>query len=128
MNVEELSHVVDTVVDNHPAVSLAAVLCNLRHGVEATFTHDIVRNNGLSDSCRRLGAFNNTDTVQLSVGLDDVRVVNHRELLAGILATVKHKRLRAARVIFHELGHIVNLAVHNQPAVLRAAVLRNLRQ
>ena len=57
---------------------------------------------------------------------DDLRVVEHVELLRRIAAGVEHDRLLAAGVVGHEARHVEHLAVDDHPAVVLLVVLGNL--
>ena len=98
-----------TITDNDPAVILAAVLRHVVRAVVAGGRCAVHRG-----CCRRrwrgclggrrqrnrgrLRSLQHADAVQLAVRLDDVRVVDHRELLRRIFPRVQRQRLRAAEV------------------------------
>ena len=61
-----------------------------------------------------------------AVLLDDLALVQHVELLRGVLAREEHDGLLAARVVLEEVGHVVDLVAHDDPAVGLGRVLRDV--
>ena len=61
-----------------------------------------------------------------AVLLDDLAVMEHVELLRGILAGEHHDALLAARVVGKEIRHIQHLIADDDPAVLVGLVLGHL--
>merc|ERR1711933_513676 len=58
--------------------------------------------------------------------LDDLPVMEHVELLRGVLARKEHDGLLAARVVGQEVCHIEDLLAYDAPAIRLSAVLRDL--
>ena len=76
------------------------------HGAEKylVFVHRAASSTSLSELAHVLhGADIN------AVLLDDLALVQHVELLRGVLAGEEHDGLLAARVVLEELGHVVDL-------------------
>merc|ERR1719362_824012 len=58
--------------------------------------------------------------------LDDLPIVQHVELLRGVLARKKQDRFRPAWMLGEEICHVIDILAHNAPAILVRAVLSYL--
>lgn len=57
---------------------------------------------------------------------DDLRLVEHVELLSGVLSGKKKDGALASRVIMHELSDVEHLSSNNDPAICLSVVLGDL--
>ena len=61
-----------------------------------------------------------------AVLLDDLAVMEHVELLGGVLACEEHDGLLATRMVSQKVGAVVDLVADDAPAVLLGVVLGDL--
>jgi len=124
---EELGDVEHLAVDDHPAVGFGVVLGNLCHGDATSSTATA------ASLCHfaTMAAAAATDPADDRIGCilpDDIRRVDHVELLSRIPAREGQDRELAARVIREELGDVEHLAVDDHPTIGLGSVLGDLLQ
>jgi len=119
---QETGHIQHLSIHDHPAIRLAVVFGHFRHGNSWCST----RSRRTASRSHGTAAAQGADDGVRSVLADDVRGVDHVELLCGILSGEGQDGELTPRVFAQETGHIQNLAINHHPAICLSVVLGHI--